>query len=227
VGCIDGLATFTTHDFYRIYHYRSLAGKREKPIILDKQEHPISAHGNIHLNTNRHHRLLFSQSTPSSNGKGYKNPKQMQTLSHSHHRQKQCRKNDDSKESLQLYRWADDIQSFRGKGMCHVSSIPVDFWQSNYLQTDTSIVDPSNEVRVNDGFEGEVSHSVHGLHIQRGEHNIDNQLIFKSNPEFIFHDSRGFEAGTVNELELVKEFIRDRADTRELPDQLHAIWYCN
>ncbi|KAJ7939555.1 hypothetical protein B0H13DRAFT_1548523, partial [Mycena leptocephala] len=32
--------------------------------------------------------------------------------------------------------------------------------------------------------------------IQRGLHNVDNQLIFKSNPEFIFHDSRGFESGS-------------------------------
>ena len=69
--------------------------------------------------------------------------------------------------------------------------------------------------------------TVNGLHIQRGEHDINNQLIFKSNPDFIFHDSRGFEAGTVDELELVKKFICDRADTKELSDQLHAIWYCN
>jgi hypothetical protein len=32
--------------------------------------------------------LLFTQSTPSSNGEGYRNPKPMQTLSHSHHRLK-------------------------------------------------------------------------------------------------------------------------------------------
>ena len=76
-------------------------------------------------------------------------------------------------------------------------------------------------------FDGNVSHSVNGLHIQRGEHDINNQLIFKSNPDFIFHDSRGFEAGTVDELELVKKFIRDRANTTALSDQLHAIWYCN
>ena len=43
---------------------------------------------NIHLNANCHHRLLFPQSTPLNNGKSYGNPKQMQTLSHSHHRQK-------------------------------------------------------------------------------------------------------------------------------------------
>ncbi|KAF7343551.1 GTP-binding protein [Mycena sanguinolenta] len=61
---------------------------------------------------------------------------------------------------------------------------------------------------------------------ERGEHNIDNQLIFKSNPQFIFHDSRGFEGGSADEIEKVTYFIRKRAATRELSKQLHAIWYC-
>ena len=39
--------------------------------------------------------------------------------------------------------------------------------------------------------------------------------------------TRGFEAGTVDELELVKKFIRLRANRKALSDQLHAIWYCN
>ena len=107
-----------------------------------------------------------------------------------------------------------------------LSCVQVKFGQSNYLQIDASVVNPSDEVRVND-FKWDISHSAHGLHIQRGEHNIDNQLIFKSNPEFIFHDSRGFEAGTVDELELVKIFIRDRANSFDLASQLHAIWYRN
>ena len=65
------------------------------------------------------------------------------------------------------------------------------------------------------------------VYTQRGEHDIDSELIFKSNPEFVFHDSRGFEAGTVDELELVKKFIIERDDKTNLPDQLHAIWYCH
>ncbi|KAF7343566.1 GTP-binding protein [Mycena sanguinolenta] len=61
---------------------------------------------------------------------------------------------------------------------------------------------------------------------ERGEHNIDNQLIFKSNPQFIFHDSRGFEGGSADEIEKVTYFIEGRAQTRKLSEQLHAIWYC-
>ncbi|KAJ7871624.1 GTP-binding protein [Mycena olivaceomarginata] len=33
----------------------------------------------------------------------------------------------------------------------------------------------------------------------RGLNDIENQLIFKSNPQFIFHDSRGFESGSIDE----------------------------
>lgn len=51
--------------------------------------------------------------------------------------------------------------------------------------------------------------------------------MFASNPTFIFHDSRGFEAGSVEELEAVKSFISTRAAANSLKEQLHAIWYDN
>ncbi|KAJ7871614.1 hypothetical protein B0H13DRAFT_2060407 [Mycena leptocephala] len=60
----------------------------------------------------------------------------------------------------------------------------------------------------------------------RGEHNIENQMIFKSNPGFIFHDSRGFESGALEETEKAKNFIKTRAASSTLTEQLHAIWYC-
>ncbi|KAJ7787444.1 hypothetical protein B0H14DRAFT_281427 [Mycena olivaceomarginata] len=60
----------------------------------------------------------------------------------------------------------------------------------------------------------------------RGEHDINNQLIFKSNPQFIFHDSRGFESGSPNEVVQVTDFIAKRAGSNTLSGQLHAIWYC-
>jgi hypothetical protein len=55
-------------------------------------------------------------------------------------------------------------------------------------------------------------------------HNIENELVFRSNPGFIFHDSRGFEAGGVAELNTVKRFIADRSKTTKLEMQLHVIW---
>jgi hypothetical protein len=49
-------------------------------------------------------------------------------------------------------------------------------------------------------------------------------MIFTSNPQFIFHDSRGFEAGSEDELQIVKSFIEGRAKMTSMEDQLHAIW---
>ncbi|KDQ05861.1 hypothetical protein BOTBODRAFT_122181 [Botryobasidium botryosum FD-172 SS1] len=62
--------------------------------------------------------------------------------------------------------------------------------------------------------------------LSRGEHNIECSLVFPSNTGFVFHDSRGFESGAVEELELVRKFIREKASLGSMKDQLHAIWYC-
>jgi hypothetical protein len=60
---------------------------------------------------------------------------------------------------------------------------------------------------------------------QRGMHNVNNELVFKSNLGFVFHDSRGFEAGAVEEFDRVKEFIMERSKELYLRDQLHVIWW--
>ena len=60
--------------------------------------------------------------------------------------------------------------------------------------------------------------------IQRGDHNIEDEMIFRSNPGFIFHDSRGFESGSVKELELMKKFLADRTSETRLERRLHVIW---
>ncbi|KAF9457583.1 hypothetical protein BDZ94DRAFT_1175201 [Collybia nuda] len=60
----------------------------------------------------------------------------------------------------------------------------------------------------------------------RGEHDIGNEMVFRSNPTYIFHDSRGFEAGGVDEFRKVKAFVADSAKQLLLKHQVHAIWYC-
>ena len=50
-------------------------------------------------------------------------------------------------------------------------------------------------------------------------------MIFRSNPGFIFHDSRGFESGSVEELDLMKKFLADRTHETRLERRLHAIWW--
>ncbi|KAG6329375.1 hypothetical protein ID866_9715 [Astraeus odoratus] len=61
---------------------------------------------------------------------------------------------------------------------------------------------------------------------QRGYHNIENELVFRSNPGFIFHDSCGFETGSDKELEEMKMFVTGCSVTTKLENRIHAIWYC-
>ena len=61
--------------------------------------------------------------------------------------------------------------------------------------------------------------------MQRGEHNIEDELIFSNHTGYIFHDSRGFEAGMRAELNVVQEFVRRRSQEKRLEDRLHAIWF--
>ncbi|KIJ99481.1 hypothetical protein K443DRAFT_624139, partial [Laccaria amethystina LaAM-08-1] len=52
-------------------------------------------------------------------------------------------------------------------------------------------------------------------------------MIFESNPGFVFHDSRGFEAGRSSELDDVKNFIKSYSSKlRRSSKRLHVIWYC-
>ena len=61
--------------------------------------------------------------------------------------------------------------------------------------------------------------------MQRGQHDIDDELIFTNHDGYIFHDSRGFEAGSKDELETVQEFIKRKSQEKRLRDRLHAIWF--
>jgi hypothetical protein len=61
--------------------------------------------------------------------------------------------------------------------------------------------------------------------VQRGEHNIENELSFTSHDGYVFHDSRGFEGGNETELEIVQDFVRRKSQERRLKDRLHAIWF--
>jgi hypothetical protein len=62
------------------------------------------------------------------------------------------------------------------------------------------------------------------LLVQRGEHDIEDELTFAKHDGYVFHDSRGFEAGNEEELRIVQEFVRRRSQMRRLNDRLHAIW---
>src|SRR5579863_7948395 len=61
--------------------------------------------------------------------------------------------------------------------------------------------------------------------LQRGEHEINDELIFTNHDGYIFHDSRGFEAGSEDELKTVQEFVKSKSQEKRLVDRLHAIWF--
>lgn len=60
---------------------------------------------------------------------------------------------------------------------------------------------------------------------QRGHHDIESAMVFRNNSTFIFHDSRGFEAGGIDEMRKVRNFISERAKKKDLADRIHVIWY--
>jgi hypothetical protein len=59
---------------------------------------------------------------------------------------------------------------------------------------------------------------------------IEYEITYPNNPLFVFHDSRGIEAGAETDesselrIEYIQAFIDDRAQRRQVKDQLHAIW---
>ncbi|KAI9447334.1 hypothetical protein BJY52DRAFT_1206550 [Lactarius psammicola] len=62
--------------------------------------------------------------------------------------------------------------------------------------------------------------------IDRGEHTIDDELVFSNHRGYVFHDSRGIESGSKEELEILQEFIQRKCGERRLGSRLHAIWFC-
>ncbi|KAF8267303.1 hypothetical protein EI94DRAFT_1581739 [Lactarius quietus] len=64
------------------------------------------------------------------------------------------------------------------------------------------------------------------LRLRRGEHRIDDEIVFSNHRGYIFHDSMGIESGGMEELETLKEFIQRKCGETRLRNKLHAIWYC-
>ena len=63
------------------------------------------------------------------------------------------------------------------------------------------------------------------IFVQRGEHDIEDELTFTNHDSYLFHDSRGFEAGDGKELKIVQDFVRRRSQGTKLKERLHAIWF--
>ena len=62
-------------------------------------------------------------------------------------------------------------------------------------------------------------------HDRVGKADINHEYYSDQNPRFILHDSMGFEPGSTEKSEIVRSFLRNRAEcSAELPKQVHAIW---
>ncbi|KAI5991165.1 GTP-binding protein [Pisolithus albus] len=77
-----------------------------------------------------------------------------------------------------------------------------------------------------DGNGKKIDNAVVQGNIERGYHNIEDELVFRSNPGFVFHDSLGFEAGSIQQFDKMKKFVIKHAASRRLKERIHAIWYC-
>jgi hypothetical protein len=84
-------------------------------------------------------------------------------------------------------------------------------------------LDPSMEVRR--AFSCRRRLTVRILLLQRGLHDIEDELVFTNHDGYVFHDSRGFEAGAEEELKIVQDFVRRKSQEELLKDKLHAIWF--
>jgi hypothetical protein len=58
-----------------------------------------------------------------------------------------------------------------------------------------------------------------------GEASIDHEFISPQNDRFVLHDSKGFEPGSEDNLQTVRDFIDQRRAKPDLKDQLHAVWW--
>ncbi|KAG8824273.1 hypothetical protein FRC19_002105 [Serendipita sp. 401] len=59
-----------------------------------------------------------------------------------------------------------------------------------------------------------------------GQADIETEIFSEKNPQFVLHDSRGFEPGEEGSFQTVRDFIQTRDKMLALKDKLHAIWVC-
>ena len=61
----------------------------------------------------------------------------------------------------------------------------------------------------------------------QGVHDINQAFESPNHPGLLIHDSRGWQAGSDQELELIAQFLRHRAFQKDPAEALHVIWYVN
>ncbi|KAJ7243860.1 hypothetical protein B0H12DRAFT_819606 [Mycena haematopus] len=90
------------------------------------------------------------------------------------------------------------------------------------IREEIDYLDPTLEV----GTTSDLFVDLNVTRMQRGEHDVSDELTFSNHTGYVFHDSCGFECGAKEELQIVQDFIRERLRRRKFEDRVHAIWYC-
>ena len=49
--------------------------------------------------------------------------------------------------------------------------------------------------------------------------------MFSNHKGYVFHDSRGIESGSIEELGILQDFIGRKSGEKLLRSRLHAIWF--
>jgi predicted GTPase len=62
------------------------------------------------------------------------------------------------------------------------------------------------------------------LSYDQGVHDINEAFESPRHPGLLIHDSRGWQAGSDTELELIARFLRHRAFQKDAAEALHVIW---
>ena len=57
-----------------------------------------------------------------------------------------------------------------------------------------------------------------------GVSKIDKEMFFEKSPQFVLHDSQGFEGGETKNLQLVETFLKNRGEKVHISEQVHAVW---
>ncbi|KAI1814796.1 hypothetical protein GGS20DRAFT_384500 [Poronia punctata] len=63
-------------------------------------------------------------------------------------------------------------------------------------------------------------------HTEHGTHDVDEGFEMDTLPGLIIHDSKGFQSGATEELELLRKFVKKRTLAAKPEDRLDAIWVC-
>ncbi|KAI0398217.1 hypothetical protein F5Y17DRAFT_473413 [Xylariaceae sp. FL0594] len=61
---------------------------------------------------------------------------------------------------------------------------------------------------------------------EHGVHDVDEGFELDTLPGLIIHDSKGFQSGATEEIELLRKFVKKRASAAKPEDRLDAIWFC-